>query len=85
LIASNQAIDQANCDEVAPFSAARHSGIPETKAMVTSRAFGCGCAALRCMRANRAADSLARGIVWFALRFQILLDPFSSHLLNRTV
>ena len=34
-------------DEVALFSAARHSGIPETKATVTPRAFGCGCAALR--------------------------------------
>ena len=33
-------------DEVALFSAARHSGIPETKATVTPRAFGCGCAAL---------------------------------------
>jgi hypothetical protein len=34
-------------DEVALFSAARHSGIPETKATVKPRAFGCGCAALR--------------------------------------
>jgi len=29
-----------------PFSAARQSGIPATRAVVTPRAFGCGCAAL---------------------------------------
>jgi hypothetical protein len=34
-------------DEVALFSAARHSGIPETSAIVMPRAFGFGCAALR--------------------------------------
>jgi len=34
-------------DEVAPFSAARNSDVPATSAMVTPRAFGCGCAALR--------------------------------------
>jgi len=34
-------------DEVAPFSAARHSGIPATSTVFTPRAFGCGCAALR--------------------------------------
>jgi hypothetical protein len=33
-------------DGVAPFSAARHSVITATKAMVTPAAFGCGCAAL---------------------------------------
>ena len=34
-------------DEVALFSAVRHSDIPATSAVFTSRAFGCGCAALR--------------------------------------
>ena len=37
-------------DEVAPFSAARHSGIPSTRAIVTPRTFGCGCAALSVVR-----------------------------------
>jgi len=32
--------------EVAPFSAAQHSGIGGASAIVTSRAFGCGCAML---------------------------------------
>ena len=48
-------------DEVAPFSAARHSGIPETKATVTPRTFGCGCAALRGRRAKLL--SKRRGLV----------------------
>lgn len=46
-------------DEVALFSGARHSGIPETKATVTPRAFGCGCAALRTKLVVEAAR------VWF--------------------
>jgi len=33
-------------DQVAPFSATPHSGIPAISAVVTPRAFGCGCAAL---------------------------------------
>gem|GEM_PF-3170044 len=33
-------------DEVAPISAARQSGIPETSAVVTRRSIGRGCAAL---------------------------------------
>ena len=33
-------------DEVALFSAARHSAVPTTSAMVTPRGFGCGCAGL---------------------------------------
>jgi len=51
-------------DEVALFSAARHSGIPETKATVKPRAFGCGCAALRKKLVVEAAQVrfwLARG------------------------
>jgi len=44
-------------DEVAPFGAARHGGILGTSAMVTPRAFGCGCAALRHVRYRRTAAS----------------------------
>gem|GEM_PF-3381737 len=34
-------------DEVAPFSAARHSAQLGTRAFISPRSFGCGCAALR--------------------------------------
>jgi len=37
-------------DEVAPFSAARRSAKLATKASIAPRSFGCGCAALSCVR-----------------------------------
>jgi|GEM_PF-6467986 len=37
-------------DEVAPFSAARHSAELVTNAFISPRSFGCGCAALRISR-----------------------------------
>jgi len=51
-LGSNRSFTYANlisavADEVAMFSAARHSGIPATSAVVPARAFGCGCAGLR--------------------------------------
>jgi len=39
-------------DEVALFSAARHSSIPAPSAVVTPRRFGSGCAALRVIQAK---------------------------------
>jgi len=40
-------------DEVAIFSAARHSGIPAIRTMLTPRTCGCGCAALSAFSAQR--------------------------------
>jgi len=40
-------------DEVAPFSAARHSAQLGTNAFISPRSFGCGCAALSDVRAKR--------------------------------
>jgi len=53
-------------DEIAHFSAARHSGIPATIAIVTAWAFGCGCAALRSN--GRKHCVFWRQQLWFRLR-----------------
>jgi len=65
--------------EVALFSAARHSGIPASRAMITPRAFGCGCAALRkragwhrfCLPPSRCCQTFLRPVMfsnlWAAL------------------
>jgi len=57
-------------DEVAPFSAARHSADIETTAYIPSRSFGCGCATPS--RHNRLSDL---GL-WKAIRGAFIVGPF---------